>query len=664
MTRLHIDFETRSAADLKVVGLANYAAHPATDIQCMAYAFDDESVRLLNSANAQSSEGQDDGQSIYDLINHVQDDGLVYAHNAAFELAIWNEVLVKRHGWPPLRIEQMRCTMAMAYAMGLPGSLEHCAAALGLEHQKDMKGHRVMLQLSQPRKVIDDGTIVWWDDATKLQMLYDYCCQDVEVERACHARMMELTPAEQALWVLYQRINDRGIPVDITSIDRAIALVESERRRLDEAMRKVTGNVVAGCTDVKQLTAWLRHNGVKISGVAKADVVDALSADDVPEACRTALQLRQEAAKSSTAKLKAMRLGASADGRVRGCTQHHGAHTGRSAGRRVQPLNMPRPALLHEQHHVEDVLANMERPSYLDMMYGPPMTLLADCLRGMIYAPEGREFVCCDFSNIEGRVLAWLAGEEWKLQAFRDFDAGTGPDIYLLAYAKAFHCTIEEAREFRQVGKVMELALGYGGGVGAFQKMARGYGVRVSDERADELKAAWRSAHPRIVQFWYDLENAAIRAVRDGSKHAVRGITFVKRGSFLWARGPSGRVMCYPYPQVQEVDTPWGAKKDALTYMCVNSVSRKWERTSTYGGSLAENFTQFTARDIQTAAMERIEAEGHSVVLEVYDEIVAEGPVGALSVDTMSSLMCKLPAWAEGLPVAAEGWAGRRYRKD
>ena len=675
MTILHLDFETRSACDLKAAGLANYAADPSTDVLCVAYAFDDAPPALARNHHLGGSRGVDTFDFLAPVFEHIRGGGPVYAHNAAFELAIGNEVMAKRYGWPTLQLEQMRCTMAMALAMGLPASLEHLSAALGIEKQKDMSGHRVMLQLCRPRKVVDhpprhDGStgyqeIVWWDDPDKLATLYAYCKQDVEAERECHRRMLELTDDEQELWRLYARINERGIPVDLPNIDRAMDLVDAERKRLDEAMRAITGNTVAGCTDVRQLTAWLRYRGVTIAGVAKADVLDALSADGLPDDCRQALLLRQEAAKSSTAKLKAMRSGASPDGRVCGCIQHHGAHTGRSAGRRVQPLNMPRPSVLKTPGHVEDAIAHLDDPQYLDMMYGAPMTVLADCLRGVICAPEGHEFVCCDFSNIEGRVIAWLAGENWKLQAFRDFDAGVGSDLYKLAYARAFHIHVDDVDDrMRQVGKVMELALAYGGGIGAFQTMARGYGVDVSDARADELKDAWRKAHPKIVQFWYDLERAAIEAVRSGAKTKCRSITFVKRGSFLFARGPSGRVMVYPYPEIRPVKTPWGAMKDALTYMSVDSISRKWKRTSTYGGSLAENFTQFTARDIQTAAMLRIEKLGHPIVFEVYDEIVVEAPTGALQVDTVAKAMTTLPPWAKGLPVAAEGWAGRRYRKD
>lgn len=670
VTALHIDFETRSACDLKAAGLDNYARHATTSVLCLAYAFDDEPVQLVGEESP-SIERMTASQ--IRIAKHVARGGLVYAHNASFELAIWNNVLA-RYGWPVLKPEQTRCTLAMAYAMGLPGALANAAVALGIPERKDAKGGRVMMQLSKPRKVVNhlpehNGAtgwqeIVWWDDPAKLDTLYAYCKQDVEVERAIHHRMLELSADEQQLWLLYQRINDRGLAVDLTSIDKALALVEGEKARLDQAMRDATGNVVAGCTDLAQLKNWLRFSGWGTDSLDKAALATLLDAP-IPDDVRTALLLRQEAAKTSTAKLVAMRDGASHDGRVRGTTVHHGAHTGRSAGRRIQPLNLPRPMLLHSPEEIDAVLSRLDDTAWLDMAYGAPMTLMADCIRSMIVAGPGREFVCCDFSNIEGRVLAWLAGEDWKLDAFRDFDAGTGPDIYKLAYSRSFQVAVADVdKEQRQVGKVMELALGYGGGVGAFQTMAKGYGVKVSDDRADQLKQAWRLAHPRIPAFWYDLERTAIRAVQEGGVHRCRGIAFRVSGSFLWAQLPSKRVLCYPFPEIVDAPTPWGATKPALSYMFVHPLTKQWVRDSTYGGSLAENFTQAVARDIQTAAMLKLEAAGHPVVLEIYDEILCEVEPGALTVDVMAKTMCDTPTWAAGLPVAAEGWHGKRYRKD
>lgn len=658
MTILHLDFETRSACELKSAGLDNYSKHHSTSVLCVAYAFGDLDVGILHPENAQSNEGHDEGQSIYDLINHVVEGGLVYAHNAPFELAIWNNVLAARYNWPRMKPEQMRCTMAMAYAMGLPGALDAAAAALGIEQRKDAKGSRVMMQLAKPRKV-DGDVITWWDDPVKMEMLFEYCKQDVEVERALHKRLMNLSNDEQDLWFLDNKINSRGIRVDLAAIDRAIDLVTSEKQRLDQRMRAVTGNVVAGCTDVAQLTNWLRFKGVKLSGVAKADVVDMLSQDEVPDDCKEALRLRQEAAKSSTAKLVSMKERAGPDGRMRGLFQYHGAQTGRWAGRGPQPHNFPRPAILHSPGDIEDVIAHFDDPRYLTMMYGDPMPLVSDCMRSMIVAAPGKELICVDYSNIEGRVLAWLGGEEWKLQAFRDYDAGTGPDLYLLAYARAFHCSIEDARPFRQVGKVMELALGYAGGVGAFQTMARGYGVVVSDARADELKHAWRAAHPKIVKFWKDLERAAIRAVQEGGTHMVRGISFRCAGSFLWAKAASGHVLCYPYPEIQT--GKFGGP--ALTYMAVNGLTRKWERRDVHGGVLAQNFTEEAARDVLVTGMRNAEAAEFPIVMHVHDELVAETPIGEKSVDEMTTVVSNVHHVAAGLPVAASGGKGLRYGK-
>ena len=258
--------------------------------------------------------------------------------------------------------------MAMAYAMGLPGSLDGAAAALGIDQRKEEKGSRVMMQLAKPRKINADGSVIWWDDPAKLQILYDYCKQDVEVERALHKRLRELSPDEQELWFLDQRINARGIKVDLPSIAQATALVDAEKARMDQAMRDITGNVVAGCTDVAQLTAWLRYKGVNTEGVAKAHVTELLSREELPDECRTALQLRQAAAKSSTAKLTAMAERAGPDGRMRGLFQYHGAATGRWAGRGPQLHNVPRPIVLHEQDEIEDVIANFDSARYLDMM--------------------------------------------------------------------------------------------------------------------------------------------------------------------------------------------------------------------------------------------------------------------------------------------------------
>lgn len=657
--KLHIDFETYSACELKSAGLDNYARHPSTGVHCMAWCFDDESVNVMVPPFHILN-----GAGIRRIFEHIEAGGIVVAHNAPFELAIWNNVMVPKYHWPKLSPSQVRCTMAMAYSMSLPGALEKVAPALGIDQQKDLAGARVMMQLAKPK---EDGTF-WTPDSApeKFAKLYAYCKQDVVVEREIEKRMMPLSASEQRIWQIDYTINQRGVQIDLPSVETAIALVEAEKDRINTTIRKITGNTVSGATDLAQLKHWLRFRGVDTSGLAKADIT-ALLAGDLPEDARRVLELRREAAKSSTAKLTAMRDAASMDGRVRGILQYHGAATGRWAGRKIQVQNLPRGFLKPGQ--VEDAIAHLDDAAYLDINYGNPMDVVSSSLRGMIVPKKGNVFIDCDFSNIEGRALAWLAGENWKTKAFYDFDAGIGADLYVLAYAKSFNVSIEEAKPHRQIGKVQELALGYQGGVGAFQSMARIYGIQVSDEKADEIKALWRNAHPNINQYWYDLEEAAVNATHNPDvkfKAGAEGrkVTFLKKGSFLWCQLPSGRVLCYPYPRIANITTPWGAEKDALHYHTVDGYTGKWGETKTYGGSLAENVTQAVARDLLAESLVRLEDAGIPVVMHVHDEVLVEPKEGSASLEDVEKIMSVVPEWAKGLPLASAGWTGKRYRKD
>ena len=345
MTTIHIDFETRSTVDLRKTGADVYARHPSTEVLCVGLSKDGGKVIVL------SQDGLQDFFSEDQMRRHG--DVTFVAHNAPFELAIWNHVCVPKYGWAPITADRFVCTMAMAYAMALPGSLEGAAAATGISKQKDLAGGRVMQQLCKPRDYDDSGNPVWWDETEfedKYQKLYDYCRTDVEVERELFHRLLELSGEERSTWLLDYKINQRGVYVDLGAAKSALAIVEVEQKRLNLKMREITKGAVATCTAAKQLADWINWRGVQVDGVAKAEVTDLLNErENLPDDVVLALKTRQEAAKSSTAKLNALVLGACEDGRMRGLHQYHGASTGRWAGRRFQTQNLPRPSMPQDE---------------------------------------------------------------------------------------------------------------------------------------------------------------------------------------------------------------------------------------------------------------------------------------------------------------------------
>lgn len=306
----------------------------------------------------------------------------------------------------------------------------------------------------------------------------------------------------------------------------------------------------------------------------------------------------------------------------------------------------------------------------IDLFLGSPLDTISSCLRGMLCSAPGYDLLAADYANIEGRALAWLAGEQWKLDAFRAFDEGKGPDLYLVAASRIYGKPIDECKPHRQTGKVSELSLGYQGGLGAFRQMEKNLGVKLglTDEQVQTAKEGWRNGHPKIVGFWYALERAALDAVLDAGRttwagDSARQVCFRSKGSFLWCRLPGGRVLCYPYPIVKQIETPWGELKDQVHYMTVDGTTNKWVETHTYGGKLAENVTQAVCRDLLAHSMRQVEAAGYPVVLHVHDEIVSEVPEGFGSLAEFERICAKAPAWADGLPIATAGWRGKRYRK-
>lgn len=736
---LHLDIETRSTADLKKTGAYAYFAHKSTSLYCASYAFGDTGEADLWIP----------GQPCPPIIvDHVKSGGQVIAWNMAFERQGWEKKLAPIHGWPELKIEQTMCTMAEALAMNLPGKLEDAAPALGLDIRKDDAGHRLMLQMCKPRKPRKDepsNALVWFDDEERRQRLYEYCKQDVRTEQAIGTRVLRLRPEEVKVFHLDARINDRGVFIDQKLCHYAKATVMVEMERLNRRMYDVTGGEVQAASNVQQLIQYLQKNGVSTKTVAKDVIEDLLSAGtrdadmqqalldcmltfEMPANCRMALEIRQESAKTSTAKIDAMLARRDDDGRMRGNLQYHGAGPGRWAARGAQLQNLPRPAIIKGKGQefadsYDFAISNIMvgSPVLLDMLYGRPLTVIADCLRGMICAAPGNDLLAADFANIEGRDTAWLAGQHDKLDAFRAYDAGTGPDVYLTAAAGVYGVPIESAEPFRQVGKVCELALGFQGGPLAFANMAKNYGLKVGElfdgiwertntatrdltdaawayrgkrsgmgerawKAAEVIKLMWRDKNYNIANYWKELENSALDAFdHPGTPVSAGRVKYLVNGSFLWCRLPSGRALCYPYPRLaamvnaehpdgfEEAMTREEATKlglpiigkarSRLVFKSVDQWTRKWREKPFYGGLAMENIAQAVARDIMAEAMIRVDQAGYKVTLTVHDEVVAEVPKGFGSLDEFNNLMTVLPSWADGLPVAAAGWRGHRYRK-
>jgi DNA polymerase len=670
VTVLHIDFETRSTVDLKKTGVYVYAEDPTTDVWCACYAIDDGPVHTWRPGQSPPAE----------IVEHVLDGEPIFAHNANFERVVWKHVLTPRYGWPEPTIDQWHCTMVAAYALALPGRLEDAAPALGLDERKDAAGGRLMLQMARPRKV---EPLTWWDTPEKIERLIAYCRTDVEVERALTKRLRPLKPSELDLWRLDQQINDRGVFVDVALCEAAKKIVAATSERLDRRMAEVTGCAVRKCSNRNELIAWARSRGIDTESIAK-DAIEELLAQELPNDVREALELRRESAKASVAKIDALLAGRSADGRARGLLQFHAASTGRWAGRRFQPQNIKRPTLKKKAVAAAIEIVLSGDVDLVDCIYGEPLSVVGDCLRGMIKAPPGRKILAIDYKAIESRVLAWLAGEKWKIEAHRAFDEGRGPEVYRVIGGDILNKKPEDLTddERQAYGKVPDLALGYQGGVGAFQTMAVNYGVKLPDHEVERIRDSFRAKHVATKCFWRDLEDAAIRAVQQpGSTQVVRDIVFRVAGSFLFMRLPSKRFLAYPYPRVVPKLMPWTTDdgrevwKDSLTYFSTIDVSKrlkivddpnnssKWARIATYGGMLAENATQAVARDVMAAAMSRLEAAGYEVILTVHDEIVSEVDRDFGSLDEMKRIASELPEWATGLPVATDGFEGERYRK-
>lgn len=623
-------------------------------------------------------------------------DTLFYFHNSHFDRT------VLRHAMPELAppVERWRDTMVQALAHSLPGALGALCEVLGVpqDKAKDKEGKSLIQLFCKPRpKNSKLRRATRKTHPVEWQRFVDYAALDIEAMREVYKRLPKWNyqGAELALWHRDQQINDRGVCMDVQLAQAAIEAVDREQKRLAQRTQVMTDGEVQAAT---QRDAMIKHivasYGVELPDMQRSTLERRIADPDLPAAVKELLHIRLQASTTSTSKYKSLMKGISRDGRLRGTLQFCGAsRTGRWAGRLFQPQNLPRSTMSQDQ--IDEGIDAL-KAGCADLLFDNIMELTSSAVRGCIVAPEGKKLVVSDLSNIEGRMLAWLAGEQWKLQAFRDNDAGTGHDLYKLAYASAFGISPEDVTKYqRQIGKVMELGLGFGGGVAAFVTFALVYGLDLEEladaalpniprdvtreakswydesvrrkstyglsERVfiacDSLKRLWRRAHPETCDFWHELERTVRTAISIPKKTLYCGQLKLRRdGAWLRIQLPSGRALCYPSPSIE---------KGNITYQGVNSYTRKWQRLKTYGGKLVENVTQAAARDVLAGNMPLIDDAGYSIVLTVHDEVLCEAPdTEDFNDKELSALLSTNPEWAPDIPLNAGGFEAYHYRKD
>lgn len=646
MKQLSIDIETFSPEPLAKCGVYRYCQAPEFEVLLFGYSVDSGPVRVVDLTAGECIPA--------DVLAALTDPAVSkWAFNAQFERVCLSRYL----GYPVgqyLAPDSWYCTMVWSATLGLPLSLEGAGAVLGLEKQKLKEGKDLVRYFCTPAKA-RDGSIfrrLPTDAPEKWAAFKAYNLRDVETEMSIQQRLSRF-PVSQEEWENYhldQRINDRGILLDRTLVTQAIRCDERFKRTHLEQARSVTG--LENPNSPAQLKAWLAEKGVQAESLSKASVLKLLfHAEGEVE---LALSLRQELAKSSVKKYTAMESVVCPDDRARGLIQFYGANrTGRFAGRLIQVQNLP-------QNHLPDLkqartLVRDGRFDAVELLYDSVPLVLSEMIRTAFIPKPGCRFFVADFSAIEARVIAWIAGEQWRQEVFAQ-----GGDIYCASASQMFHVPVVKHGvngHLRQKGKIAELALGYGGSVGALKAMgALNYGL--TEEELKPLVDAWRQSNPRIVKFWWDVDRAATTCVRDRVPAETHGIRFLYQSGMMFIVLPSGRKLVYVKPKIGV--NRYGS--ESVTYEGVGE-QKKWLRLESYGPKFVENIVQATARDILVEAMRRLESAGYQIVMHVHDEAVIEAPADS-SLEDICAIMGQTPAWAGGLLLRADGYVCDFYQKD
>ena len=656
MKKLMMDLETKSDIDIAKSGVYRYADSPYFDILLFAYSVDDAPVQVVDLASGERLPEE--------ILNALTDDRIQkHAFNASFErvcLSVWlrrnyPERFVS-YGSPEdacgnyLSPNAWRCTMVAAAYLGLPLSLAGVGAVLQLQQQKMSEGKALIRYFCVPYDTVNGVPQFHTpaDSPEKWNVFRAYNQRDVETEQAIERRLSRF-PVPEFVWQEYaldQTVNDRGIQVDLQLVQQAIRMDALTKDKLLQRMKALTH--LDNPNSVYQLLGWLETQGYPSDSLGKTQVQELIKTAREP--VRSVLELRLQLSKASVKKYQAMQNAVCSDGRARGMFQFYGANrTGREAGRIIQLQNLP-------QNHLPDLedareLVKSGNLEAVELLYEDVPDTLSQLIRTAFIPKPGYQFLVADFSAIEARVIAWLADETWRMQAFAD-----GKDIYCASASKIFGVPVVKHGEnghLRQKGKVAELACGYGGSVGAMKAMG---GAEMSDAELKQLVTDWRTASPHIVQLWWDVENAAIKAVRDKTETETHGIHFSYESGFLFIRLLSGRRLAYVKPRIGE--NRFGG--DSITYEGIGT-GRKWERLETYSGKLVENIVQATARDLLFYSIQTLSQ--YFIVGHIHDEMIIECPKDT-KLEEICQQMARTPDWAKGLLLRADGYECSFYKKD
>lgn len=639
MRTLAIDIETYSDIDIKKAGVYAYAGSTAFTILLFAYRYDGDEVKLIDLTETKTLP-----QSIItDLINP---NIIKTAYNANFERVCLSKFLNIK-----LPIDEWRCTAVQASMLGLPNNLKDVAKVLNLESQKDSKGTRLINYFSVPYKGqrrMPSEDIIKWEE------FKSYCIQDVKVKSAIRDRLSKypISDSEQELYIIDQIINDRGIKVDEVFVDNAIRFDAIHTDICKQAFNELTGGVnPKSSTQIKE---YLINRGLKVSNVDKSTIADIIKDTD-DKGLKQILDLKLKLGKTSVKKYEAMKRCTCSDGRIRGLLQFYGANrTGRWAGRLVQVHNLPQNHL----DNLEDVRGLIVNGDYdlLEMLYDNIPAVLSQLIRTAFIPSEGKKFIVCDFSAIEARVIAYLADEKWRIDVFN-----THGKIYEASASQMFKVPIEsitKSSPLRQKGKIAELALGYGGSVGALKQMGA-INMGLEEEELQGLVDSWRLANPNITRFWRTVEKSAINAVKGIASIIDKGIKFKREDGILFITLPSGRRLAYVKPRI--VLNRFGS--ESIAYEGVNGTTKAWEEIETYGGKLVENIVQAVARDCLAESVKRLHKRGYRILFHVHDEVILESDKD-IKVEDIESIMAEPIKWAEGLNLSAAGFEADFYKKD